>query len=313
MEANFLIKKLNTHEDIFHIHKILGGIAIVNYIYRFSILCIKNNMNLENEVGISLLGIHGLLSASSLFFKLSNKRNKMIPIIYPEYRLHNIIFAFRSILCCLSFYFITNIMYARIMNMFICLLTIYCADVITNMHIDEPSTTMRGMPYDNYDKTKIEEYKRMYSSMQLYATYYMLGNINTAFSPMFAIQLSSFLMTLVKKNIIKPTWWHYLYTVGLLKNILLAVTYKPSFLITMNISCGFFYYWRIKKNYNKYLVWSIVFISNYNLIIFFEGTVDEYVKTNASILYIQYLFIFTILYNYKKYYLPSINECIANK
>lgn len=303
MEGKFLMKKLNTHEDVFYIHKILGGIAIVNYIYRFCILCTNNDMNLNNELGMSLLGVHGLLSVSSLFFKLSNKRNKMIPIIYPEYRLHNIIFAFRSILCCLSFYFITNTFHARMMNMFICLLTMCGADVISacNNTNDDKTTTMRDMPYDEYDETN---YKRMYGTMQLYATYYMLGNINTAFSPMFAIQISSFLMTLVKKSIIKPKWWHHLYTIALLKNILLAVTFTPSFLITMNLSCGFFYYWRIKKNCNKYVIWTIVFMSNNKLMLFFESTIDEFVKRNANVLFIQYLFIFTILYNYKKYYLP---------
>ena len=300
MENNFLIKKLNTHEDKFSIHKILGGIVFINYIYRFGILFIKNNMNLENNLGISLLGIHGLLSLSSLIFRLSSKRNKNIPIIYPEFRLHNIVFAFRSILCCLSFYFIQNIIYARIVNMIICLLTITSADIITYIHRND-TTTMRKMPYDNnYNNDKIKQYTRMYSTMQIYATYYMLGNINTAFSPMFAIQISSFLMTLVKKNIIKPNWWHNLYTIALVKNILLAVTFTPSYLITMNISCGFFYYFRIIKNYNKYLIWSIIFISNYNLILFFEYTVDNFIKQYINIILIQYLFIFIILYNYIK-------------
>ena len=300
-EKNFILKKLNTHEDNFYIHKFLGGIVLCNYIYRFGILFIKNDMNLENKLGISLLGIHGLLSLSSLIFRLSNKRNKLIPIIYPEFRLHNIIFAFRSILCCLSFYFIENIIYARIINMLICLLTMFCADIITYIHSNEKTSTMRSMPYNDFDDNRKKRLKIMNSSMQLYATYYMLGNINTAFSPMFAIQISSFLMTLVKKNIIKSNWWHYLYTLALLKNVLLVLTFMPSFLITMNISCYFFYYWRMIKNYNKYVGWLIIFILNYNLTLFFENTIDNYINKNLNLLLIRYLSIIIILYYF--YYL----------
>lgn len=296
---NFFIKKLNTHEDMFYIHKTLGSFVLINYIYRFSLLFFINNMNLENNFGMVSLGMHGLLSLTSLIFKLSNKRNKLIPIIYPEFRLHNIIFAFRSIFCCLSFYFIQNIRIARIINMFICLFTMLSADYITNKYKEiENTSTMRLMPYDDdFDKEKREKLRKMNSSMQLYATYYMLGNINTAFSPMFAIQFSSFLMTLVKKNIIKPIYWHYLYTFSLWKNTLLALSFMPSFFITMNISCYFMNYWRITKNYNKYYGWLIVFLLNYNLTIFFENTIDNYVNKNLNVLLVQYLnILFVILF-----------------
>jgi len=46
--------------------------------------------------------------------------------------------------------------------------------------------------------------------MQVCATIFMLGNIDSAFGPLFAIQLSSFLITLVRKNIIKTNIWHFL-------------------------------------------------------------------------------------------------------
>lgn len=303
-ENNYIIKKLNTHEDNFYIHKTLGFIVLVNYIYRFSLLFLISDMNLKNNKSIIFLGIHGLLSLSSLIFKLSNKRNKLIPIIYPEFRLHNIIFVFRSIFCCLSFYFIENIKIARIINIFICLFTMLSADYISNIYRNiENTTTMRSMPYDdNFDKIKRDKLRRMNSSMQLVATYYMLGNINTAFSPMFAIQFSSLLMTLVKKNIIKPTYWHYLYSFSLLKNILLILTYKISFFIIMNLSCSIMEYWRIIKNYNKYLCWIIIFSCNYNLVIFFENTIDIYIN-NYNILLIQYLIIFSVLLYYTYFYL----------
>jgi hypothetical protein len=69
--------------------------------------------------------------------------------------------------------------------------------------------TIRNMPFDStiseQDKTKIT---KIHSIMQIGATVFMLGNINSAFSPLFAIQTAAFLMTLVRKSIITTNTWH---------------------------------------------------------------------------------------------------------
>lgn len=304
--SSFYIKKLNTNEDYFNIHKLLGGIVLINYIYRFGLLFIKNDMNLENNIGIGLLGIHGLLSLTSLIFKLSNKRNKILPIIYPEFRLHNILFAFRSILCCLSFYFTSNKLNAKIINYFICFYVMFTADIITYIYkSSENNTTMRSMPTNiKYDENKKNKIKELHSSLQLYATYYMIGNINTSFSPMFAIQIASLLMTLVKKNIIKIMWWHYLYTISLWFNMFLILTYMPSFIFTMNIGCYFIYYWRFKFNYSKYIGWLIVFIFDYYATQYFENNIDIYVTNIKLYKYSTIIFMLCFyLYKFKIIYI----------
>jgi hypothetical protein len=135
-------------------------------------------------------------------------------------------------------------------------------------------TTMRNMPYDtSLPPQKMENLKKVYSYMQLYATYYMLGNINSAFTPMFAIQISSFLMTLVKKNIINPMLWHPLYFFSLLTNTFAFYTLTPIFIIKMNIACSWFTYWRMKLGYNKYLGWLIVFAFHYFCLFYLENPV----------------------------------------
>ena len=309
--GNYLFKKLNTSEDFFYLHKILGGVVLLNYLYRFTILFSKNHMNLENPISIMLLVIHGILSLSSLIFKLSNKRNKQLPIIYPEFRFHNILFAFRSIFCCLSFYFF-NKKHAKTINMGICFATMFGADIITFIYKTSSTTTMRAMPYiENYDFEKKRKLREMNSFMQIFATYYMLGNINTAFSPMFAIQISSFLMTLVKKNIIKSMWWHYLYTIALWKNMVLLLTYMPSFFIAMQISCYFMKYWRIDKNYNKYIGWMIVFVGNNKLTCFLENTIDLFVIHYWNVSFLQYVGIFCFcLYFYFFYLKNGYFDCL---
>jgi hypothetical protein len=268
-------KKLNTHEDLFYAHKILGTIVLCNYIYRFYLLITTRDMNLNNQHSMMILLFHPLLSLSSLFFKISNTRNRKIPIIYPEFRLHNIIFALRSVFCCYSFYFFQNqVLYLSgkpvrldiICNMFICMLTMKFADIVTNYYknLTPPTTTMRNMPYDELmEENKLKNLKKLYSYMQFYATYYMLGNINSAFSPMFAIQLSSFLMTLVKKNIIPPMWWHPLYFASLLSNSLVFFSLPFLFIYKFNFACYFFSHWRMVNGYNKYIGWLIVFMFHY--------------------------------------------------
>lgn len=137
----------------------------------------------------------------------------------------------------------------------------------------------------------------MNAGMQMYATYFMLGNINTAFSPMFAIQISSLLMTLVKKNIIKPAWWQYLYGLSLLTNVFLVLTMNNSFIVKMNIGCYFIYEWRIKYNYNKYIGWGIVFLFHY----LFTPDWDSYSFTFLEYTEKQLIIIMTFLYFETKY------------
>lgn len=156
----FIIKKLNTHEDAFYTHKILGIMSLLNYVYRFGILLIENDMQLYTQFSMILLVIHSLLSLSSFLFKLSNVRNKIIPIIYPEFRIHNIIFALRSVLCCFSFYYFSFApQIAEKINMCICFLTMIFADITSHFHRGEK--TIRNMPYDELvDEKKNKSLKK---------------------------------------------------------------------------------------------------------------------------------------------------------
>jgi hypothetical protein len=86
---------------------------------------------------------------------------------------------------------------------------------------NEPnSTTMRNMPFDNkIGDSDQRQITLMQSSQQIGATLYMLGNLETCFSPMFAIQFAALLMTLVRKSIIDSTAWHIIYNLSLWINV----------------------------------------------------------------------------------------------
>ena len=90
-------RKLFTREDPFNFHKTLGISCLVSYLYRFSHVG-PTDMAFTPGVGtlLSIL-LHVSLSVSSLVFRIPLKRIVSGYRIWPEYRLHSIVFALRSL------------------------------------------------------------------------------------------------------------------------------------------------------------------------------------------------------------------------
>ena len=253
------IFKLNTKEDRFHIHKFLGIVSLSNFIYRYYLLFSYGNIFLNTNYDMGLLCIHTGLSVSSLIFHIPNKRHSNLPMIYPEYRLHNIVFALRSILCCfIDFYIVQYKLYYK---MSICILTMLSADYITKIYAEPNNFTMRSMPYSELipliEQNKITMF---YTLQQISATLFMLMNMNSAFSPLFAIQISSFLMTLVRKSIITSNTWHLLYSGSLIINIVVLNSFNSLQFIHIVFGTQYIKYLRLKLKLNKYFCWISLFI-----------------------------------------------------
>ena len=77
--------KLFTHHDQYHIHKTLGLLVLLHYLYRFALLyqygdAFPSNVEspLVDSAGVIL---HGLLSWSSLLLPLPTKRNFNAPMV----------------------------------------------------------------------------------------------------------------------------------------------------------------------------------------------------------------------------------------
>jgi len=225
-------------------------------------------MDLNNNNAAFLVLYHALLSGSSLVFHIPSTRNKGAPMIYPEYRLHSILFVMRSVVCYFLTYYGISIEY----KFAACYLTMVLADAVTAAHQthDNPSntTTMRNMPFDKrIGEEEQQQIILMQSSQQIGATLYMLGNLDSCFSPMFAIQIAAFLMTMVRKSIIDSNMWHIVYNIALWMNALCFYSLPTGYLVAEVILFQVFYYWRFSnmKNRprlflgNKYVGWTIVF------------------------------------------------------
>ena len=95
------VHKLVTKEDghFGHVHKIIGTAALAHYAYRAYLLITTGSMQFDAGLfTLCCILLHMLLSVSSFIFKIPNNRINSAPMIYPEFRLHSIIFAYRSLI-----------------------------------------------------------------------------------------------------------------------------------------------------------------------------------------------------------------------
>ena len=94
-------KALFTREDVFNFHKTLGMSCMISYAYRFSQVG-DADMGFGPTVGtLGSIVLHMTLSVSSMIFKIPRKRSLSLYRIWPEYRLHSIVFAWRALLAML--------------------------------------------------------------------------------------------------------------------------------------------------------------------------------------------------------------------
>ena len=97
--------KLFTHHDKYHVHKVLGLLALLHYLYRIALLCRCGDAFPPNNgvgssqhhhhgagAGVASAGVilHGLLSWSSLLLPLPSKRNFNAPMVSRVMPMHRI-------------------------------------------------------------------------------------------------------------------------------------------------------------------------------------------------------------------------------
>ena len=216
-------------------------------------------MFINTKMDLAMVAVHGLLSVSSLIFHIPRKRHAKLPMIYPEFRLHSIAFGMRSVLCCFTdFYGGTHKLYYK---MAICIATMMIADKITHNYAESGDTTMRAMPFsESITDDERRKITTFHSNQQVSATLFVLHNVDTAFSPLFAIQMAAFFMTMVRKGIIRPNTWHLLYSWTLMINIACVVTMSSPEIVVLMMSRYGFRHFRMKRRMNKYVCWLCTFV-----------------------------------------------------
>lgn len=266
------ISKLITHEDKFHIHKTMGIVSLLNYFYLL-FDCFYSGataeMTLRSVDGgfIGLTWVHSILSLSALQFLIPRTRTGILPMIWQEFRAHSIVFAVRSFLIINVLYFCTDqngsgsglaSTFALVIRLAIVLLAMKLADVSTEyLRENKKETTTATMPYWSDCPAAFQSaIKYFYTHSQFMATIVCLfGTIPYVLAVAFPIQIASFLMTLVRKNIISSLWYHILYGGSLL--IVYLINVADTTLYPVIILGIVLIYIRVHLKLNKYALWTL--------------------------------------------------------
>ena len=286
---------LFTNHDRFHLHKVLGFGCLFNFFLRIYWLVAFGSMYIYADSPISLLipVAHLTLSLSSLIFHVPQTRLNSKIIIWKELQLHNMVFTSRSatimlysVLCSrmnaaaaytASAAYTTYSAYAYYLYQFgkfaLVIAHHLLADYITAKYNTNDKTTTRDINWENISERTKAIMKQYYAVCQILAINALIltdnepygsGAVESAFLVMFPIQLSTFLMTLVRKSIISNITWHIFYGVSLLSpffiitntihknNLEVAKVYLPILYIVFRLQYGM----------NKYYLMSHVFILN---------------------------------------------------
>jgi len=225
---------------------------------------------------IACLVPHGLLSLSSLIFHTVPKERVVgKPMIWQEFRAHNILFGVRSVLASLATaltFKAGNGPKVRLVAILFCGLCVlganYGADVATaKLRTTEWESTTATMPY--WEGCSIEtqlRFKGFYAYCQFMATLACLavGNPAWGLAVLLAIQIASLLMTLVRKGLLSAKGYHYGYTASLVLPWLVGLrscmyTKSPEF--PLMIGLGYGLYRLRRRGLNKYVMWIPVILA----------------------------------------------------
>jgi hypothetical protein len=207
------LRKLSTHEDHFHVHKTLGSLSLLSFVYRYGIVYTKTGtLGFDGTVfdWLSIL-CHSALAVSSLLFRVPRRRITGQPlIVYEEYRQHAILFTLRSACVWVA---ATTMVASTLRWAAPCLVAVHhlAVDRVTAIHGTPGNTAVRST-----SNIRLAAFNRMwflglvpraYSFYQFLALASLIlpspRPADLAFNVIIAIQSSVFLMTLYRKRIIR--------------------------------------------------------------------------------------------------------------
>lgn len=259
--------RLFTHEDAayFHTHKLMGAFCLAHYVVRVGLFMMYGSSFFERDwSSVATLLPHFLLHVSSFEFHLSTRRNHTYNVIWPEFRWHSMIFAYRSLLTMLAVIYLPDWMH-RVVRSAIVMVTLVTADAATHYYkkrnlLESNDSTMRGNPYPKYAP---EAFKRslnlFYSVSQVFATMTMLCRApDLIFMTLIPIQTASLLMTLVRKGFITQAGWHLYYFLGLGLNYVAVLKIRATGNSILSGCVLGFCVLRFGFRVNKYVLWGLI-------------------------------------------------------
>lgn len=245
------LKKLVTHEDPYHIHKLLGIISLLNFVYQ-TIMMFYLGKLYRFPIWACLPNVT-LPITSFMFTVLPKKRpnGSMGLFIWKEMRLHVLVFSSRGMLSAVFPEY----------GPVICLATMVAADTATYFYGTRGVTTLRSD--HKIPATPVERvFRHLYATSQFGATVICSGLFQPQVTPILAfmtvlpIQSSAFLMTLVRKNIIGPIGWNVIYSAQLLLLYVMWYTQYQNIRVFLVGSVVLM----LRPHMSKYTIWTAMYM-----------------------------------------------------
>lgn len=255
-----IIAKLFTNEDDKQIHKTLGILALVSFLYRYFWVYPKTGTLGFDGTWFDHLTmlLHLALSCTSLLFHVIRQRILSRPmIIWAEYRLHAIIFSTR----CFAVYLLGIIkpfegtILERAVIPAVVLAHHLGADMVTAKHGSRDGvTTVRVLDKHSSDITAVLRFYAFYQFAALAS--HLTPNARLAdlgFNTFIAIQSSAFLMTLYRKGVITELSHAFWYTACLVVSLFHIFRNCGNAMFIAKLAGA--YLLRTNLRMNKYVLW----------------------------------------------------------
>lgn len=272
------VKKLATREDPYHVHKTLGILSVLNFIYRYAyVYNTQGNLGYDGQdpnrdyrmiaLDWATMIVHTMLALSSIQFRVPKFRiNNKPMVIYEEYRQHAMVFTTR----CFSVFVLAYLFPQA---------PVYVAPIVVMGHhlLADRITSIWGTPGNTAvratgDSMNLSSFYKAVA--QLYSLYQFLaigshiipnGRLaDMAFNAIIAIQSSAFMMTLYRKRIIRGTThmiiyasclvisaFHIVKVIGLTNTLAVIVTFLVRTKIPRSISSKYFIWFLFLVGLNR--------------------------------------------------------------
>lgn len=264
--------KLFTHDDSFNFHKILGFSCLVSFLYRFTQIG-EADMNFgPNYSTLAIILLHLLLNTSSFIFNIPQRRIKDGDRIWPEYRIHSLCFAGRSLACmfllwCEQMLGVEKPNY--LINLLIVLGTCKAADIGSAIQGEHASKTIRDVKVPEIFPESAMKF--LMSALQILGTTHCL--VGTRRYTMhvlmvFIIQTTAFVLTLRRKNLTSNLWVGVLYGFFLLSGVAVSLIddqYSQELFVTGTIGHLAVILRLGPLHLDKYVMWSSLGLGLYYL------------------------------------------------
>lgn len=276
------IQKLFTKEDPIGVHKFLGVFVLLHFAFRYTQMFFGDpSAGLGTRLGkgpsvVAALCLvpHGLLSLSSLIFH-TVPRERVVgkPMIWQEYRVHNICFGLRSVitafLAWLTIFMGNTPSWRRLAVSGSCA-TALVANIVADegtrrLRADNAESTTATMPYWEGCSVKTQKrFKSFYAYSQFLATgaCITVGNPAWSLAVLLAIQMASLLMTLVRKGLLSAKGYHIGYTITLALPYFVALrdmAISKTLDFPVMAGGGWILYQLRRRGVSKYTLWLPVY------------------------------------------------------